>query len=175
MQTYTKYADPATLTEWRPTGGPGEAITIASFRTAEGNNPLTVTLKAEASTELSKSGLRRVLMKVSTTVPTDECGCGSSTRTGGYPTKAGANLPISAHVVVTAPAQALRFSKDNPNDSSFGKVVEAVLRHLMAIVGASYYTKDPDMALVTDPNSPVAAGLLGAEPLDVVSGAYGAE
>jgi hypothetical protein len=182
MKTYPRSNDTQTETIWRPTGGPGEAIHIATFE-AEAEegvdaNPMTVTLKAEGSTELSKAGLRRVLLKVSTTVPQDQCGCastalGSTSLTG---TKAGMNIPVSAHCVIMAPAAAVRFARDNPSGSVFNKVVEAVIRHLLAILGGSYYGSASDNIVDNgNTNNPILAGLLGAEPLDPVSGVYGVE
>lgn len=165
-----------TETVWRPTGGPGEAIYIATFQANQATSPITVTLKAEGSTELTKSGLRRVLLKCSTTVPVDECGLGSSTPGGGSATKGGTNLPVAAHCVITAPAQAYRFSKDNPSSSPFAQIVEAVTRHLASLMGAAFFTNDvaPAKSFVNSVDeSPVSAGLLGAEPLDPVSGDYG--
>lgn len=162
-----------TAQDWRPTGGPGEAIRIATF-SAPGGQPITVTLKAEGSTELTKSGLRRVLLKVSTTVPTDECGLGSATAQGGFATKRGTNLPVAAHCVVTAPAQAFRFSKDNPNASAFARIVETAVRNLVALMGGAFFIEDIGHDWLNELSmSPVPTGLLGAEPLDPVAGDYG--
>lgn len=165
--------------EWKPTGGKNEAVHIATFTLPGNLGSITCTFRAEASAETSKAGMRRVLLKLSTSVPNASLALSDGdyhTRTVGGAVGKGVNLPISVHAVITAPSEAVRLSRDSAVVGGvFGTVIDTLLCHLMALMGGSRLARTPDGGISTDPRFAVASGLLGSEPLDPVSGEYGNE
>lgn len=170
------YAGGETI-EWKPTGGKNEAVHIATFQLPSNLGTITCTLRAEASAETSKSGMRRVLLKMSTTVPNSSFYLtGDHNMGAGGSVGKGVNLPISVHTVITAPSEAIRMSRDSAEVAdTFGTIVDTLICHLMALMGGSMFGNQPSGRISTDPQFAVASGLLGSEPLDPVSGEYGNE
>lgn len=178
METLIKDAASASSQKsivWTATGGGNEATAMVTVDdTADAL--FTVALKAEASSELSKSGLRRVLLKVGTTIPGDQLATMLPTSAQGmYGQKNGVNLPISCHLVLTVPAAAFRADYDAyQGGGAIGQIAAICTRAIVALVGSGESLSGSIEKPTATLTYPLCRGLLGGEPLDPVNGYYGA-
>lgn len=168
MKTYNV---PGTAVTWTAQSG-ASAQTVQTFEFARNvqnqfKMVLPVTLTTEATT--SRQGLRRVLIKCATQVNGKVL---RENATAGV-TPGGDALPISCHVVITAPEALAQQYASEGTVRGVRQVLEFELRSILAIL----LDKDvgiPEDAVVVD-NSAIETGLVGGLPVDAVSGEYGVD
>lgn len=169
MKTYNTVGSAVNWTS----AGPQKAQTVQTFEFGRNGSisfslALPVTTTAEATT--NRGGIRRVMVKVATEIN------GRLLREQNIAgvTTGGDKLPISAHFVITAPEVLTQQYASAGNDQrGIPAVLNFALRALLAMLLGNRWADEGLGEIIVNPGAPIYNGLIGAEPLDTVNGAYG--
>jgi hypothetical protein len=155
---------------WSPTGDGNKAQTSTQLIIGTGSGQgILIPLTFTAQTEVNTRGVRRAVFKAEGTIP-------GTLMNLQYPTwDVKKTAPISAHVVVQGPGLALAHEIANGSSQGVLDVLRYLVRNVVSMVtGVSLPDTSSDEIGMDNPYGPFANALIGASPMDVVSGSYGA-
>lgn len=174
------YATPGNATQYTPKGDGSAAQRVMSYSWGTTTPIKTGPIPTEvsAATEKNKTGSRRVLLKVATTMPKTVVDMVAPASNGQSQMAPHKDLRIQTHLVVECDEDLVRQSaaladaSEVPfGDMVAGQIIKDQLRAIVAMVlGVDSLPASID-AIPKD--SPLYVGLLGLNPLDTVSGVYG--
>lgn len=177
MKVYDKPANAVVLT---PTGDGSSAQVLTSWNFGSGSDAVSTGLvptEVTSATEKSKTGSRRTMIKVATTMPKSVIAelSGNATTKTPQPAK---DIRLQTHLVCECDEDLIRQSTALASSASaldsvgVGQILAMQLRMIAAIVEGDKSVASATSVLPI--SGTLVRGLLGLEPLDVVNGTYGA-
>lgn len=173
MKVYPKVGSES---EWTPTGAGATVETLFSVNNAVGANPSSVAqvpVRMSTSNEITKSGQARTVIKLEGRLNA-QMYWGSTNVASRNSVGANGDLPVSVHIVASAPRGAIQSGDGSADETGLRGLFAFLLRTLITVVTNRSCDQSPDSL---DPNwdaSLLLNALKGKTAYDPVSGTFGA-